>query len=126
MKRREFVTLLGGAAAWPIAASGQQPKLPVIGYLEFGTPEGRTYMVSAFRAGLGELGYNEGRNVAIEYRWGNNDINRLHELAADLVARRVAVIAVPAGGNPAYAAKAATSSIPIVLARPATRFKPVS
>jgi putative ABC transport system substrate-binding protein len=112
--RREFMAALGGAAELPITAQGQQSKLPVIGYLEVGTPEGRSYMVSAFRTGLGELGYIEGRNVAIEYRWGNNDINRLRDLAADLVARHVAVIAVTGGGTTALAAKAATSTIPIV------------
>ena len=116
LKRRDFITLIGGAtAAWPFAARAQQqPKVPVIGYLEFGTPEARAYMVAAFRKGLGELGYVEGRNVAIEYRWGNNDVDRLHDLAIDLVARRVSVIAVAGGGPAALAAKSATSSIPIV------------
>jgi putative tryptophan/tyrosine transport system substrate-binding protein len=115
LRRRDFIILLGGAApAWPIAADAQQAKTPLIGYLEFGSPEARAYMVSAFRKGLGELGYVEGRNVTIEYRWGNNDIGSLQGLAADLVSRRVTVIAVTGGGLTALAAKAATSSIPIV------------
>jgi putative ABC transport system substrate-binding protein len=115
ISRRDFITLLGGAAAaWPVAARAQRT-VPVIGYLYQGVPEGSgTTAAAAFRSGLSEAGYVEGRNVMIEYRWGQNDITRLPELAADLVRRRVAIIAVPAGLSAAQAAKEATTSIPIV------------
>ena len=111
-KRRAFITLLGGAGAWPLAAGAQ--RLPAIGYFHSGSPESNEYRIAAFRRGLKETGYVEGENVAIEFRWAHNQTERLPELAADLVRRQMAVIVTPGSTPAAYAAKAATSTIPIV------------
>jgi len=110
IRRREFIAGLGSAAAWPVVVRAQQPAMPVIGYL---TPETEVNLAAAFRAGLSETGFVEGRNVAIEYRLALNDYSRLQDLAADLERRRVSVI-VATGGAAALAAKAVTSTIPIV------------
>jgi putative ABC transport system substrate-binding protein len=114
MTRRELMTLLGGAAAWPVAARAQQPGIPTVGYLFSGTPEGgNAELVAALHRGMGEIGFIENRNVAVEYRWSSNDPAKSAEDASDLVKRRVQVIAASTA-TAALAAKAVTATIPIV------------
>jgi putative ABC transport system substrate-binding protein len=120
-RRRDFITLLGGAAVWPVAARAQKPALPVIGFLSPATAAERASELPGFRKGLSEMGYVEGRNVTSEFRWAQNDVRRLPELAADLIRRRVAVI-VAGGGNTAQVVKSLTSTIPIVFS---SAFDPV-
>lgn len=115
MKRRQFIALIGSAAVtWPIAANAQQPAMPVIGYLGAESPAVFASRVEAFRQGLGETGYVEGRNVAIEFRWAEGQHNKLPALAVELAGRRVNVIVAPGGAPGAIAAKSATTTIPII------------
>jgi putative ABC transport system substrate-binding protein len=113
MKRRKFIALLGGAAAWPLAARAQQPAMPVVGYLSYGSAKSDVFRLTGLQHGLNEAGFVEGRNVVIEYRWAENHAARLEASAANLVQLRVAAIVTP-GVLPTRAAKAATATIPIV------------
>jgi putative ABC transport system substrate-binding protein len=115
LKRRNFITLLGGAAAWPLAARGQQPNMPVVGFMHILSPEGEPlHYAAAFQQGLKEVGYIEGQNVAVEYRWAQGHYDRLPGFAADFVRRKVDVIAATGGEPSPQVAKAATQTIPIV------------
>jgi putative tryptophan/tyrosine transport system substrate-binding protein len=114
MKRREFIGLVGGAATWPLVASAQQQTMPVIGYLGSATPDAWESRLKAFRLGLSETGFDEGRNVIIQYLWADNHYDRFADLAADLVRREVSVIVVPGSAAGALAVKAATTKIPVV------------
>src|SRR5262249_47102793 len=119
MRRREFIKLIVGslATAWPLAARAQQQAMPVIGFISSRSQKESTTVVDAFRQGLGDLGYVEGQNVAVEYQWADGQLDRLSTLAAHLVNRRVAVIVAAGGGRPALGGEAATSTNPIVFFR---------
>src|SRR5215467_5977998 len=114
MNRRSFVAFLGGALAWSDDVRSQEPRVPVIGFLNPGSSDQFKHLVDAFRQGLNDSGYVEGRNVAIEYRWAEGQSARLPELAADLVRRRVSLIAATGGSASAHAAKEATATIPVL------------
>ena len=118
MNRREFITLLGGATAWPIAARAQQPGMPIVGFLGAVSPGGFSERIRGFHQGLKDTGYVEGENVAIEYRWAENQLDRLPDLAANMARKGVAVIAAHGGTAPVIAAKAATATIPNVFTIP--------
>src|SRR5512133_3280181 len=114
MRRRDFITRVGGAVAWPLAAGAQQPTMPVVGFLGTASAGPFAHLVAGFRRGLQETGFVEGRNAAIEYRWAEGQYGRVPALAADLVRRQVAIIVTVGGETSAAAAKAATATIPIV------------
>jgi ABC-type uncharacterized transport system substrate-binding protein len=115
VKRRDFITLLGGAAAWPVATYAQQAAMPVVGYLGLTSAEADAYLIAAFRKGLTEAGFDEGRNIAVEYVFAERDVSRLPALAAELVGRKVTVVFTGTTVS-ALAMKTATSTIPIVFA----------
>jgi ABC-type uncharacterized transport system substrate-binding protein len=114
MKRREFITLFGGAAMWPLAAGAQHAAVPVVGFLSSRSPEDSTHLIPAFAAGLAEGGYVEGQNLAIEFRWARGRYDLLPAMVAELVSRQVVVLTAAGGEPSALAAKRATSTIPIV------------
>src|SRR5262245_49261894 len=114
MRRREFISLLGGAAAWPLAARAQQPAMPVVGFLSSRSTVESSHVVAAFREGLAENGYIEGQNLRIEYRWAEGQYDRLPGLASEMVGHKVIAIATAGNTPSAFAAKAATTTIPIV------------
>src|SRR5258707_11050773 len=116
MKRREFTALIGGPTAWPMAGARTQPNMPLIGYLSARSPDETAHLVSAFRRGLGENGFVEGQNVTIEYRWALGQYDRLPAMASEFVRLPLTVLTTTGGEPSALAAKAATSSIPIIFA----------
>jgi len=115
MKRRDFITLIGGAAAMPLVARAQPPKAPIVGFMSSRSPKDSVHLLQSFHRGLGEAGYVEGQNVTIEYRWAEGRYERLAALAAELSSRQVAVIAAFGGSASARAAQMATTTIPIVI-----------
>src|SRR5436305_220382 len=115
MKRREFITLLGGATAWPVVVRAQQPAIPVIGFLHSGSPDQNIKRLEAFRKGLNQEGFIEGKTVTIEYRWAAGQNEKLPAMAADLIRQKVTLIATPGSSPATMVAKEATKTIPIVI-----------